>query len=198
MEIKKIDNTISIDNGLEEISIRKFIDDDIAFESNKDSVLFEINNSRNYKERHVYDVFRTLIFEMAGNYALDEYKDILPTDFMDFDNRIITWHSDGEKDNILKLTYSNERILLEIIKDIHAKDFNPNRVRIRTDGSDYSCYFEYFNAMFDRLSNLTENINELTMQNMDSTYTANDNFLKHIVKKLVKKPKKDDKDGSQQ
>ena len=193
MEIRKVDNTISFDNGLKQISIRKFVDDDICFECDKDNALFEINNSRDYKERQVYDVFRTLIFEMAGNYALDKFKDILPTDFMDFDNRIITWHSDGEKDNILKLTYSDERILVEIIKDIHAKDFNSNRVRIRTDGSDYSHYFGYFNALFDRLSNLTENINELTVKNMNSAYIDNDSFLKQMVKKLVKKPKKDNK-----
>ena len=192
MEIKKTDNTILFDNGLEQISIRKFVDDDICFECDKDNTLFEINNSRDYKERQVYDVFRTLIFEIAGNYALDEYKDNLPIDFMDFDNRIITWHSDGEKDNILKLTYSDEKILLEIIKDIHAKDFNPNRVRIRTDGSDYSHYFEHFNALFDRLSNLTENINELTVKNMNSAYIDNDNFFRQMVKKIVK-TKKDNK-----
>lgn len=193
MEIKKTDNTILFDNGLEQISIRKFVDDDICFECDKDNALFEINNSRDYKERQVYDVFRTLMFEMAGNYALDEYKDILPPDFMDFDNRIITWHSDSEKDNILKMTYSNERILLEIIKDIHAKDFNLNRVRIRTDGSDYSHYFEYFNVMFDKLGNLTENINELTVENMNSIYADDDSFFKQMVKKLAKKPKKDNK-----
>ncbi len=192
MEIRKVDNTISFDNDLEKILIRKFVDDDICFECDKDNTLFEINNSRDYKERQVYDVFRTLIFEIAGNYALDEYKDILPIDFMDFDNRIITWHSDGEKDNILKLTYSDEKILLEIIKDIHAKDFNPNRVRIRTDGSDYSHYFEHFNALFDRLSNLTENINELTVKNMNSAYIDNDNFFRQMVKKIVK-TKKDNK-----
>lgn len=192
MEIRKVDNTISFDNDLGKILIRKFVDDDICFECDKDNTLFEINNSRDYKERQVYDVFRTLIFEIAGNYALDEYKDNLPIDFMDFDNRIITWHSDGEKDNILKLTYSDEKILLEIIKDIHAKDFNPNRVRIRTDGSDYSHYFEHFNALFDRLSNLTENINELTVKNMNSAYIDNDNFFRQMVKKIVK-TKKDNK-----
>ena len=192
MEIRKVDNTISFDNDLGKILIRKFVYDDICFECDKDNTLFEINNSRDYKERQVYDVFRTLIFEIAGNYALDEYKDNLPIDFMDFDNRIITWHSDGEKDNILKLTYSDEKILLEIIKDIHAKDFNPNRVRIRTDGSDYSHYFEHFNALFDRLSNLTENINELTVKNMNSAYIDNDNFFRQMVKKIVK-TKKDNK-----
>lgn len=193
MEIRKVDNTISFDNDLEKILIRKFVDDDICFECDKDNTLFEINNSRDYKERQVYDVFRTLIFEIAGNYALDEYKDILPIDFMDFDNKIITWHSDGEKDNILKLTYSDERILLEIIKDLNSKNFNPNRVRIRTDGSDYGHYFEHFNSLFDRLSNITENINELTVKNMNSAYIDNDSFFKQIVKKLVKKPKKDNK-----
>jgi len=47
-------------------------------------------------------------------YVLDDkYKqDSLPHDFVDLDNKIITWHSDNDNNSSLELMYENNAIVL--------------------------------------------------------------------------------------
>lgn len=67
---------------------------------------------------------------IIGKYILnDDDKNkysILPNDFIDLENKIITWHSDSEKNNVLQL-------------------------QLRTNGSTYEDYYQEFERFFDEL-----------------------------------------------
>lgn len=156
MQVKKTDNSILLDNNYEKILIYKTIDDDIWFETNKDKSFFEINYSRDCEEIEIYKIFRMLVFEIAGNYTFDEFNLNLPNDFIDNSNKTITWHSDSSKDNVLKIIYDDNKIIIELIKDSSSMQNLPNRVRIRTDGSNYGHYHEYFTKLYNTLSKYTD------------------------------------------
>ena len=81
---------------------------------------------------------------IVGRYLLsgdseDEYS-FLPKDFIDLENKIITWHSDTERDNILQLQFRDREIVVSVVKNNDSKNknsYNSIKVRIRTSGSVY-------------------------------------------------------------
>ena len=96
---------------------------------------------------------------VVGRYLLsgdskDEYS-CLPKDFIDLENKIITWHSDTERDNVLQLQFSDKEIVVSVTRDNNFKNKNFNnsiKVRIRTSGSDYGYYYQEFVRFYNELS----------------------------------------------
>ena len=84
----------------------------------------------------------------------------LPDDFIDFKNKVITWHSDSGTDNVLKFEYTDNRtIKISISKYEGSKDYHNNSVRIRTSGSEYGYYYQEFLEFFRHLLVLEQRLN---------------------------------------
>lgn len=151
-------NSIIIEKNAIEISIEKRVDGDIWFISNSNCVNLPISFfSRNRKEWRSYDIFANLMKAIIGRYILSgayqeqEYNQ-LPIDFIDLEKKVITWHSDSEICNILKLHFTENEILVSIMRDSVAKSSdNYVRVRIRTSGSEYGNYYQEFERFFNDL-----------------------------------------------
>ena len=110
-KISKVNGTIFIEKNGEQLAISKLIDDDIFFSSSKDKLLLEISmRSRNHLEWQTYMIFENLLKSIVGRYMLngDNKKENsrLPEDFIDLDNKIVTWHSDSGIDNVLRFSYN--------------------------------------------------------------------------------------------
>lgn len=141
--------------GEQKISIWQTIDEDVWLGTNSYEVCLELNsNTRDFHELRVYNLFLEFMQLMIGRYILkdvdDEYT-MLPKDFIDLKNKIITWHSDNGNDNILKISYEENSIKVSLIKDCKA---NNNIVRIRTDGSEYMRYYQEFLNFFRELQRI--------------------------------------------
>ena len=126
----------------------------------------ELNlSSRNYSEWQTYIVFEYLMKTIIGRYILNEDNkkqySHLPKDFINLENKVITWHSDSDTDNILKLEYSNDKnIKVTISKCKDDKEYHTNSVRIRTNGSEYGYYYQEFLEFFRNLLSLEEKLNK--------------------------------------
>lgn len=143
--------------------IRQTGDDDIFFSTAEEEMEMEIKlGSRNYAECQTYLVFESLMKSIIGRYMLNDYGKYqrFPEDFIDLENRTITWHSDSGTDNILKLSYADDKINITITKEKDAARSKGNIVRIRTNGSDYGWYYQEFLEFYRKLVELNGNINK--------------------------------------
>ena len=164
-KISKVNGTIFIEKNGEQLAISKLIDDDIFFSTSKDELLLEISmSSRNHSEWQAYMLFENLLKSIVGRYMLngDNKKENsrLPKDFIDLDNKVITWHSDSGIDNILKFSYNENSITITMEKRKNSSNQENNSVRIRTSGSRYEYYYQEFSNFFDSLRNLENKLNK--------------------------------------
>lgn len=110
---------------------------------------------------------------IVGRYLLsgdseDEYS-FLPKDFIDLENKIITWHSDTERDNILQLQFRDREIVVSVVKNNDSKNknsYNSIKVRIRTSGSVYGYYYQEFERFYSELSRFAYQIESSKTQNI--------------------------------
>lgn len=137
-------------------SVTKGIDGDIWFESSDANLSMDINfSSRNRSEWRSYEIFEDLLEHIVGKFVLR--KDVLGRgnlrykDFIDIENRVITWHSDSSLDNVLRISYTKEKVNISITKDPSAKEHMNNGVRIRTDGSEYGTYYQQFTKFYTQI-----------------------------------------------
>ena len=164
-KITRVNGTLVLEKDGNGFTICQGIDDDIFFTTSKEKLSLDINMySRNYSEWQIYMVFENLMKSVVGRYILsgDSAKEDsrLPEDFINLDERIISWHSDSEFDNILKLNYDKSAITVSILKSKNSSQSDTNSVRIRTDGSNYGCYYQEFLDFFARISELEYSLNK--------------------------------------
>ncbi len=115
---------------------------------------------------------------------------LLPEDFVDLENKIITCHSDSGKDNILSLEYSYGRIIKVLIsKCKDSKKYYNNSVRIRTSGSNYEYYYQEFLEFFKNSSLLGQSLNK-PIENILSPKEEKEELKKlSLLKRLAKNRK---------
>lgn len=157
-EIKLINDKIMISKDDCAFCVDEKIDGDIWFTSSNGNISFPINNSFKNNEYECYNIFEELMKSIIGRYILsgdakDKYG-ILPSDFIDLDNKIIIWHSDSEIDDILKIQYEKGKIIISLIGNK-----NNIKVRIRKSGSEYGFYYQEFTKFYRELSDYAYNKN---------------------------------------
>lgn len=160
--ITKFNNSIILEKEKISFSVNQAPDNDIWFETSIDNLSFDISFvSEEFIEWQTYNIFYNLLKSIIGRYFLNDDSNIysnLPEDFIDGENKTITWHSDSEVDNILQLQYLEDRIRINMIKD--AKKKGSNKVRIRTNGSDYNSYYQEFTFFYQQLLILEQELNK--------------------------------------
>lgn len=163
MEVLTNGNSVIFKKDSKSFSVWQGTDRDIWFDTNEDNLVFEIDfRNRNIQEYSSYEIFANLMRTIVGNYTLEDESMTygnLPEDFIDLKNKLITWHSDSGTDNILKLQYENQKIIMSIIKSVKSNSNEVNRVRIRTSGSSYGYYYKYFLKLYRDLINLAFELN---------------------------------------
>lgn len=163
--IKRSNNALLLSKDEQTFSISKGVDDDIWFGTSEEETSITIRlSSRNYLEWQTYLVFENLLKRIIGKYILEDYQDDyfprVPKDFIDFENKTITWHSDSGTDNVLTLHFDNHRITITITKSKDAKDHTTNSVRIRTSGSEYDTFYQEFTEFYRQLWILEHELNK--------------------------------------
>lgn len=161
-KIHTINSTVVLEKDSKKISINRAPDDDIWFESAEDIATFDLRfSSRVPSEWQTFNLFNNLMKRIIGRFFLNEDNNeysTLPEDFIDMENKTITWHSDSGTDNVLQLQYLGDIIRIVIKKA--EKEHSYNRVRIRTDGSDYERYYQEFTLFFQQLIILAHSFEE--------------------------------------
>lgn len=154
-------DTVVLEKEGKIFSVGESLDNDIWFTTSLDKLTLELSlSSRIYAEWQTYFVFERLMQSIIGRYILrSQEARMLPEDFIDFDNKIITWHSDSSLDNVLQLKFENDNIQISILKAKEAKSHNSNAVRIRVDGSEYSTYHQEFAHFYKELQELENKLN---------------------------------------
>ena len=154
--IRRSNNALLLSKDEQTFSISKGVDDDIWFGTSEEETSLTIRlGSRNYLEWQTYLVFEKLMKSIIGKYILEDYQDDyfprVPKDFINFENKTITWHSDSGTDNILTLHFDNHKITVTITKSKDAKEHTTNSVRIRTSGSEYDTFYQEFTEFYRQI-----------------------------------------------
>ncbi len=145
------------------IIIDKTINNDIWFESNKSDITIEFNMySHNTDEYYLFLSFEYLLKNILGRYVLyeDKKNKLLPVDFIDLKNKTITFHSNSEYDNILKIKFENQSIILSLSKCNYAGKNIKNCIRIKSQDSDYGIYYQDFLGFYSFLAKRIINLND--------------------------------------
>lgn len=177
--IKKGYNSITVVKNGTQFSIHQSPDNDIWFKSFGDIELALSFDSSDQEEWQCYIIFERLMKLIVGKYVLnDEAKhkySLLPKDFVNLQNKEINWHSDSGDDNILKLKLHENKIIVSIARTENKRNFNNDiRVRIRTSGSDYGCYYQEFVSFFNELFNFACQVDLMKKQNNSLNETPQD------------------------
>lgn len=170
-KIRRVNGTIILEKNDNEVSVSQAVDDDIWFSTSQDESSLELKyTSRDYNEWKTYSVFEDLMKRVIGKYILnDDYKNeysMLPSDFVDLENKTIIWHSDSGIDNVLKFQYDDKTIKISISKSKDSKGYETNAVRIRTSGSSYEYYYQEFVEFFHNLTILEDSLNPVVQDTL--------------------------------
>lgn len=99
----------------------------------------------------VHEIFEEFMASMFGNYVLHgEYKD--PKTIFDIENKTITILSDSNNNAVLKITYTNEGIKVEIIK-LQEDNLN-SAIYLYSDCNLMGGYIGMFVELFEKLNDL--------------------------------------------
>jgi hypothetical protein len=166
MKLKVNNGIIDFEDEENSFAISKTVDGDIWFSSGKSNITQTISSkARDIGEWQSYEIFAKLVRQIIGNFILEDDKDNirLPKDFVDLENKIITWHSDSGTDNVLELLHEDKSIIISITKDKKASSNVNNSVRVRTDGSSYEYYYHFFTQFHAELMQLANivSLNEI-------------------------------------
>ena len=121
-----------------------------------------------------------------GRYVLDDHYtyeySCLPKDFIDLDNKVMTWHSDTIAEDTLKIQYDNQIMSINLIRTNSEDYTHPISVRIRTSGSSYGLYFEEFKTFFREITRVAENsqIQEESSQKLHTCEQQNVKRSKYV------------------
>lgn len=140
-------------NGMS-FEVYESMDGDLWFSSKSDHMIMDIDFcSDEAMEWGCFNTFYDLMKRIVGRYVLneDDTSFIPYDDFVDLDNKMITWHSDGEVNNVLRLSLLENVVRVELEKSGDVSSNKKNLVRIRTNGSDYGSYYQEFELFFTEL-----------------------------------------------
>lgn len=194
-DIKRGYNSIFIEKNGTTVSVSKGPDGDIWFNSLSGDISLPISfYSRDHKEWQSYVIFENLMKLIVGRYILsgdnkDEYS-TLPEDFIDLENKTITWHSDSENNNKLQLKFGEKEIIVSITKDENAIKTtydNAIKVRIRTSGSSYETYYKEFEKFFSELSIFCYQLEEMNNRDVPTSEIKYDKQRKLSIFNRFKK-----------
>ncbi len=163
--IKRSNNALILSKDNNSICIDKSLDNDIWFSTSNEETSITLRfSSRNFNEWQTYLVFESLMKSIIGKYILEDYKSDsfprIPKDFINFENKTITWHSDSGTDNVLTLHFEDYKITITITKDKTVSSNHTNSVRVRTDGSEYDNFYKEFTDFFKKLWLLEKELNK--------------------------------------
>ncbi len=186
-EIKHGYRGIIIEKDEMTFRVEKGIDGDIWFSSANSDIKLPISFYSDYQEEwESYVIFENLMKSIVGRYILNgddkEKYGILPRDFVNLENKTITWHSDGETDDKLQLQFGEKEIIVSIIRDENTRNQNYNKVikvRIRTSGSSYEYYYQEFERFFDDLSSFAYQVEAMNEREVP-TNEAKNPFQKNL------------------
>lgn len=198
--IYTINNSVVIKKDDSKFCIEKGCDGDIWFHSPNGTEELDISfySRIEPEEGECYAIFKSLMKSIFGRFMLDgDYNDensYLPKDFINLDNKIITWHSDTNAENTLKIQNDDRKIKIKFINTNNKENYNlPIRVRIRTSGSSYGNYFKEFESFFREISRFAEKnkTQEEANQRSDtyveqSTSNSESKEEKSILRKTIK------------
>ena len=159
MELKNQNGYLVFEKDNESFYVEKTIDEDIWFSTKNPCFTMSLDiYSRDINERIAANEFFKLMQLIVGNYILEGHSsnEMLPKDFIDIENKIITWHSDNENDNVLELSFEERFITIAMTKENKSQY---NRIRIRTNGSDYGIYHIFFTDFYGSIIQIINDIN---------------------------------------
>jgi hypothetical protein len=184
-KIKHGYNSVIIEKDGTIFSVEKGLDGDIWFNSAKANIKLPISfYSINQEEWQSYVIFENLMKSIVGRYVLngDNEYGILPNDFIDLESKTITWYSDCGKDNKLQLQFGEKEIIVSITGDDNISDKTYNnaiKVRIRTSGSSYECYYQEFERFFNELSSFSYQVESMSKREIP-TYETKSTIQKKL------------------
>lgn len=180
MRLKLSGEKVILEDEENSFEISQNINNEIYFRTKKNNMTLLLNLSfhpENIEEWKSFELFASFIREIVGNYILedDSKLQVLPKDFIDLENKLITCHSDGLDDSIIELLYSNDSIAISIKKSSNNEINNDNVVKIISGrcGSSYGNYYQFFVKLYRELLCLAHSIDQ----------TQNDNSYQ-IIKKI--------------
>lgn len=183
-EIKEDHGDIIIGKDGKRFSVEKYPDGDIWFCTANPSlsVPIDYHSRREPEEDETYRVFEGLMKSIIGRYYL--YNDTgLPEDFINIENQSITWHSDTDPDNTLKLQLSDHSIYVMLYQEVlNAVLKEKIKVRIRTSGSQYGYYYQEFEKFYHELSLLASRYTE-----KEVPVQKKKRFMDKVIPKVEKK-----------
>ena len=159
-EIQNINNDIIIIKDDSKIIIDKGCDGDIWFHSPNGNKELNISfySRMEPEEGECYKILNSLMKSIIGRYMLDDERDWLPEDFIDFDNKVITWHSDCDLEDVLQFQYTNKEIKIKVFRIDNMVDHEkPIRIRIRTTASPYCNYYEEIEEFYREINRFARN-----------------------------------------
>lgn len=162
LKIRRINNGIILEKEGKAISISIALDDDIWFNTKSNNAAITLKlGSRNDIEYQTYLIFESLMKSIIGTYFLHDDNNefsMLPSDFIDLNNKTIILHSDHDLDNVLSLKYDSHTIVFVLYNNKSAEDFIS--AELRASGSEYHTYYKDFNNFIRELSILESKINK--------------------------------------
>lgn len=148
------DTDVTISKYSKYFNISKSYDGDIWFSSSDNDM--EILIGYDYDEFNLHCTFYDCMKRIVGNYILSgdssDTFNLLPEDFIDLENKIITFHSDLGNNNSLKLQLVDNMISISLNNNSDNKSSKQGvKVRIRTSGSNYGNYYIELEKLYNEL-----------------------------------------------
>ncbi len=166
-EIQSIDNDIVIIKDNSKIIMDRGCDGDYWFHSPNGNTELNISfySRMEPEEDECYKILNSLMKSMFGRYVLDDDRDSLPDDFVNFEDKIVTWHSDCSLEDILQFQHSNKEIKIRIFKNDEIDYNEPIRIRIRTTASPYYNYYEEISKFYREIGKFARGVTNQDEQN---------------------------------
>lgn len=165
-KIRSFNNSIILEKDEKKIAISQDSNDDIWFRTTDAETTIELKSDyTNWNEWQTFSVFDDLMKLILGKYFLydvDQKYNLLPKDFIDLENKTITWHSDDESDSKIVFQHNINSIKITIIKEKNIDDYDGNFVKIKASNSKYKNYYKEFILFFRNLSEIEKTLNNLS------------------------------------
>lgn len=163
MELESNGYVTVFKNGDSFFSLTKNTKGDLCFSANKSGARFVFNAlSENQTEVNLYNIFSSIMDGIVRDYVFSTFRSAtFPSDFIrygkdclqsSFNGNTITFYSDENKGNLLKLRYDGNsfNVIFPKYKGVFDED---NDVVIRCQNSSYGHYYLYFLKLFNDVRN---------------------------------------------
>lgn len=163
--ITNFNGSIILEKDNQKISISQADNSDIWFRTMNNETTIELRSDyMTWNEWQTFLVFENLIKLLFGHYYIYDIKNqynLLPKDFINIENKTITWHSNNNDDNKIIFKHNGDSIKITMIK---GKDdgYSGNFVMIKANSSKYKNYYQEFISFFKNLYNLEKDLIDLS------------------------------------